>query len=95
MTLGELQAYIKAKDFKPELKQGYFLKLVEEVGELAEMIRKERRLADTGEIKGTIDEELYDVIYYAVALANVYGVDLEEAFRLKEAVNAQKYSQRG
>lgn len=91
MTLAELQAYIKAKDFQPALKQGYFLKLIEEVGELAEVIRKERRLADTGEIKGTIDEELYDVIYYAVALANVYGVDLEEAFRLKEAVNARKY----
>jgi NTP pyrophosphatase (non-canonical NTP hydrolase) len=35
------------------------------------------------------------VIYYAVALANVYGVDLEEALRLKEALNAQKYPQRG
>lgn len=71
VTLHGLQAYIKEKDYRPELKQAYFLKLVEEVGELAEVIRKDRRLAEVGGIKGTIEEELYDVLYYVAALANV------------------------
>lgn len=31
-----LQAYIKQKDYNPELKKDYFLKLSEEIGELAE-----------------------------------------------------------
>jgi len=85
-----LQKYIKEKDFKPNLKHAYFLKLVEEVGELSEVLRKEKRMINS-EIKGTIEEELYDVFYYVLALANVYEVDLEEAFILKEEVNDKKY----
>jgi NTP pyrophosphatase (non-canonical NTP hydrolase) len=42
ITIKYLQQYIKDKDFKPELKEGYFMKLVEEVGELAEVVRKNR-----------------------------------------------------
>ncbi len=92
LTLKALQEHIKQKDFHPELKHQYFLKLSEEVGELAKAIRKEKRLDDMGGIKGTIEEELYDVLYYIAALANVYGIDLEQCCRLKEAINAQKYS---
>lgn len=33
-----IQSYIKRKDYKPELKKDYFLKLSEEVGELATAI---------------------------------------------------------
>lgn len=91
VTLRGLQAYIKEKDFRPELKQGYFLKLIEEVGELAEVIRKDRRLTEGGGIKGTIEEELYDVLYYVAALANVYEVDLERCAMLKEELNNRKY----
>lgn len=40
----ELQQYIKAKDYKLELKNTYFQKLIEEVGELSEVIRKDIRL---------------------------------------------------
>ena len=39
-TIKYLQNYIKSKDFKPELIKDYFLKLSEEVGELANAIRK-------------------------------------------------------
>lgn len=91
MTLRQLQAYLKAKDFQPDRKQGYFLKLIEEVGELAEAIRREKRLAPGESIKGTIEEELYDLLYYTLALANVYDVDLTECFHVKEELNRQKY----
>ncbi len=86
-TLRELQEYIKAKDFNPGLKEGYFLKLVEEVGELAEVIRNDKRLGGDCDIKGTIEEELYDVFYYVLALANLYGIDLQESCLLKEEIN--------
>lgn len=39
-TIKYLQHYIKEKDHKPELVKDYFLKLSEEVGELAKAIRK-------------------------------------------------------
>ncbi|MBO8157172.1 MAG: hypothetical protein H0Z32_11985 [Bacillaceae bacterium] len=91
MTIKDLQKYIKEKDYKPELKNAYFQKLIEEVGELSEVLRKDKRLKQQGTIKGTIEEELYDVLYYVIGLANVYNIDLEECFILKKELNKEKY----
>ena len=90
ISIKKLQNFIKSKDFNPNLKQGYFLKLIEEVGELSEAIRKDIRLKDN-DIKGTVEEELYDVLYYVLALANIYNIDLEECILLKEKINKEKY----
>ena len=90
ITLSFLQEYIRKKDYRPELKHVYFLKLIEEVGELAEVLLEGKRM-EAQSIKGTIEEELYDVLYYILALANVYDVDLEQSFRLKEELNRLKY----
>jgi hypothetical protein len=57
-NIGALQAYIKAKDFHPELADKYFLKLSEEVGELARAMRKNLRPTEPSQIKETIEEEL-------------------------------------
>lgn len=51
------------------------LVLMEEVGELAEAIRRGER--------GHAQEECADVAFMAYSLANVLGVDLEEAIRAK------------
>ncbi|MFS1515386.1 MazG nucleotide pyrophosphohydrolase domain-containing protein [Bacillus sp. SCS-151] len=91
ITIKELQSFIKAKDYKPELKNAYFQKLIEEVGELSEVIRKNKRLEQNGSIKGTVEEELYDVLYYIISLANIYDIDLEQCFHLKEEINIEKY----
>ena len=40
LTIRTVQDRIKAKDFHLDNKQGYFLKLIEEIGELSEVIRK-------------------------------------------------------
>jgi NTP pyrophosphatase (non-canonical NTP hydrolase) len=90
ITIRELQEYIKGKDYKPGLEQGYFMKLVEEVGELAEVIRKDKRLGSDNDIKGTIEEELYDVLYYVLALANLYDIDMERSCLLKEKINKER-----
>lgn len=91
LTIRELQDYIKNFDHQPEKKNDYFLKLVEEVGELADVLRKGKRLSRDGHIKGTIEEELYDVLYYVAALANIHDIDLEQCFHLKEQINREKY----
>ena len=88
ITLKQLQEFIKNKDHKSGMEYGYFLKLIEEIGELAEVIRKRNKLGKDYDIKGTIDDELYDVLYYVVALANLYDVDLEKSCLLKEKINA-------
>ncbi len=90
ISIKKLQDYIKSKDYHPHLKEGYFLKLIEEVGELAEAIRKDARM-ENDNIKGTIEEELYDVLYYVLAIANIYDIDMEESIILKEKINKEKY----
>ena len=91
-TIGYLQEYIRANDYRTELKEKYFMKFAEEVGELSRAMRKNLRPTSEDDIKGTIDEELWDVIYYAVALANCYDINLEKVIPLKEKINNEKYS---
>ena len=91
-TINYLQEYIKLKDYHPELVKDYFLKLTEEMGELSETIRKNKIRLENSCVKGTIDEELWDVIYYAIAIANCYDIDLEKTIKDKEKINAEKYN---
>ena len=72
----------------------YMLKLMEEVGELAEAVRKNNRMQDDQNIKGTIEEELQDVLYYIVCLANVNDIDLQNCIYLKEKINCEKYNRK-
>ena len=95
LTIRKMQKYLKEKykRTKPEdIKntQRYFLKLIEEIGELAEVIRKDLRMVDNN-IKGTIEEELSDVLYYVLMIANTYDIDLEDCFRMKEELNRVRY----
>lgn len=62
--------------------------LGEEVGELFKAIRKAEGIAiEPGAKVGGIGEELADILVYLCAIANRYGVDIEQAFRAKEEVN--------
>ena len=90
-TIKYLQNYIKQKDYNPELLKDYFLKLSEEVGELASAMRKGLKAQNDKDIKGTIDEELWDVIYYAIAIANIYDIDLEQVIKTKSEMNQIRY----
>lgn len=92
LTIRHLQEYIKSNDCDKEWNNGYFQKLIEEVGELAEAIRKNKKQGKNDGIKGTIDEELYDVMYYVLALANVYDIDMERCAYEKEALNRVKWN---
>lgn len=92
ITISYLQEYIKSKDYDPELVKDYFLKLTEETGELSRAIRKNLRPNDNFQIKETIEEELWDIIYYVLAIANCYDINLEKIIPIKEKINNQKYN---
>ena len=106
MTIKEVQYLIKHIELgtlkevsekttleRKENTQRLILKLIEEFGELAENIRKDSRY--TGEnIRGTIEEELFDIFYYIIAIANDYKIDLEEIFYIKDCVNREKYKRK-
>lgn len=90
-TVKYLQSYIRQKDYRPELKKDYFLKLTEEVGELANAMRKDAKAPDMAHLVGSIDEELWDVVYYALAIANLYDVDMEQVIKAKSKLNESRY----
>lgn len=94
ISIADLQKLIKQIDHKNNSIDKYFYKLTEEVGELASSIRKNKRLENDSDIKDTIEEELYDIIYYVVCLANIYNIDLEKCMILKEKLNAKKYNRK-
>ena len=54
-------------------------------------MRKGLKAQNYENIKGTIDEELWDVIYYAIAIANLYNIDMEQTIKAKEKLNQIKY----
>ena len=91
ISVAYLQSYIKSKDHHPELAKDYFLKLAEETGELARAMHKGLRPRSSEEFRGTVDEELWDVIYFALATANCYGIDMESVIPQKEAFNNIRY----
>lgn len=95
LTIRKMQKYLKekyrlTKPLEMNNTQRYFFRLIEEVGELSEVIRKNKRMEDNF-IKGTIEEELSDVLYYVLVIANTYDIDLEECFRMKEDLNRERY----
>lgn len=90
-TIKYLQTYIREKDYQPELLKDYFFKLSEEVGELSRAMRKGLKASDAAQIKDTIDEELWDVIYYALAIANLYDIDMEQVIKTKSEMNQSRY----
>jgi len=70
-----------------------FLLFSEEVGELAKAIRnrinlyqEKGKVVDPGELRG----EMADVLSYLMELANRFEVDLADAYREKEALNADR-----
>ncbi|MFP3264348.1 MAG: MazG nucleotide pyrophosphohydrolase domain-containing protein [Acidilobus sp.] len=78
MELRCVQKAMMDEYFKRDSERGLFPTFawfVEEVGELGEALLKRD--------KAGISEELADVIAWALSIANLVGIDVEEALRLK------------
>ena len=71
-----------------------FMKLVEEMGEVAEVINKRtgRKAADGTDLSAELGKELADVIHYAVAIAAVNNLNLNDIIIEKDRAAAIKYN---
>ena len=79
MTLDELQQLIAAMYSRKDEKRGVegtFMWLMEEVGELASALRESSD-------KEEIAKEFADVLAWLATIANVAGINLSDAVRLK------------
>lgn len=70
-----------------------FMKLVEEVGEVAEVLNKRdgRKVSDSEDLNSKLANELVDVIHYAFAIASLNQIDLNDALLEKDKKAALKY----
>jgi NTP pyrophosphatase (non-canonical NTP hydrolase) len=90
--LRDFQTYVseleRERGFAEQTAKDKCLLLGEEVGELFKAVRKADGLAiDPSSHFGELDGELADIFIYLCAIANRYGIDLEEAFLRKEEKN--------
>jgi NTP pyrophosphatase (non-canonical NTP hydrolase) len=94
-SLAQFQTYVREleaeRGFTGNTVEQTSLLLGEEIGELFKAIRKQQKMAvDANSRVGNVDEELADVLIYLLALANRFGIDLEDAFRKKEEINKNR-----
>ncbi len=78
LTVKYAQELMRKYYFRRDLSRGIyatFTWFIEEVGELAEAILNNN--------KSAIEEEIADVLAWLLSIANILGVDVEEAFRKK------------
>ena len=96
-TLAQLQQYqtdiCKARGWDQTSSLETFLLFTEEVGELAKAIRNRLALyVEEGKAQQAeeLSEEFADVFSYLMELANQFDIDLETAYRKKEAKNMSR-----
>ncbi len=92
----DFQEYVRQmcaeRGFDKNTHEQKLLLFIEEVGEMAKAMRKRAKFLldpakpNTDDLEG----EFADVLIYLLDLANGYGVDLEKAFRDKEAENEKR-----
>ena len=93
ITVNGLQAYLTHHYGGRGTEQGMFMKLVEEMGEVAEILNKRsgRKAAEGEDLDLELGRELADVIHYAVAIAAVSGMDLNAIMLEKDKAASVKY----
>ena len=94
---------VSIKDYEEYLYETYknhgidsslFMKLVEEIWEVAEVLNKRdgRKANDNENLKTQLANELVDVIHYAFAIAALNDLDLNEAIIEKDKKASIKYN---
>lgn len=94
-SLPEIQSFIaqkmKERGFDSQNTQDHLLLLMEEVGELAKSVRPLHgmKLAEDSKPQNTAHEAA-DVFWMLVCVCNDLEIDLEQAVRAKEVINAKR-----
>ena len=94
ITIDELQAYLAERYCGWATEQSMFMKLVEEIGEVAEVLNKRagRKASDEDDLQEQLGIELVDMIHYIVAIAAINDIDLNSIILEKDKVASKKYN---
>lgn len=96
ITLEALQEYLSDRYGGWATEQSLFMKLVEEIGEVAEVLNKRagRKASDGSDLQGELGTELADMLHYIVAIASINGIDLNRVVLQKDKKASIKYQHR-
>ena len=96
LSIDELQAYLSDRYSGWATEQSMFMKLVEELGEVAEVLNKRagRKASDETDLQEQLGTELADMIHYTVAIAAINGIDLTATILEKDRKASVKYHHR-
>ena len=96
ITIEELQEYLFDHYKNDGIDQSLYMKLVEEIGEVAEVLNKKagRKSAGQEDLKVQLGNELADVIHYSIAIAALNGIDMNEIILSKDKTASIKYDHR-
>jgi len=94
ITIDALQAYLSDRYSGWATEQSMFMKLVEEMGEVAEVLNKRagRKASDECDLQEQLGTELVDMIHYIVAIAAINNIELSRIMIEKDRVASVKYN---
>ena len=94
VTFSNLEAYLADRYCGWANEQSMFMKLVEEIGEVAEVLNKKagRKATADNDLQEQLGIELADMIHYIVAIAALNGIDLNKTILEKDKVASIKYN---
>ena len=93
VSIADYEAYLYDHYKNHGIDSSLFMKLVEEVGEVAEVLNKRdgRKASDREDLQAQLANELVDVIHYAVAIAALNHIDLNDMMLEKDKKASIKY----
>jgi len=92
LSIKNYQDYLKSVYQFHKGDQGLFIKLVEEVGEVAQVLNIQNgRKSSVINPTEALAEELSDIIHYSIAIAAINNIDLESAILEKDEKASLKY----
>ena len=93
LTIDALERYLYHHYGETGNEQSLFMKLVEEMGEVAEVLNKRagRKAPDGSDLQEALGTELADVIHYAAAIAAINQLDLTDIILRKDRQASVKY----
>ena len=94
ITIEALENYLAHRYGGWGKEESMFMKLVEEIGEVAEVLNKKagRKTNDEENINEQLGIELADMIHYIVAIAALNNLDLETIILEKDKKASVKYN---
>ena len=96
ITIDALEAYLADRYGGWATEQSMFMKLVEEMGEVAEVLNKRagRKASDETDLQQQLGTELADMLHYIVAIAAINNIELSPIIIEKDRKASVKYNHR-